>query len=35
MLAAAVKGQVDILEEALKKNAKINGQTQFVSYTLL
>ena len=35
LLAAAVKGQVDIVKEALEKNVNINGQTLFVSYTLL
>ena len=33
MLAAAVRGLVDIVKEALKKGANINGQTLFVSYT--
>ena len=35
LLAAAVKGQVDIVKEALDKNVNINGQTLYVSYTLL
>ena len=34
MLAAAVRGQVDIVKEALKKNACINKQTKFVSSTI-
>ena len=35
MLAAAVRGLVDVVEEAKMKNANINRQTQFVSYALL
>ena len=36
MLAAAVRGLVDIVKRALKKNANVNAKEQdFVSYTLL
>ena len=36
MLAAASKGLVDIVKEALKKNVNVNVKEQgFVSYTLL
>ena len=35
MFATAVRGQVDVLNEALKMKAEINGQTRFVSYTIL
>ena len=36
MLAAAVRGLVDIVEETLKKNANVNAKEQdYVSYTLL
>ena len=35
MLAAAVRGLVDIVKEALKKNACIDRQTRNVSYTII
>ena len=37
MLAAAVRGQVDIVKESLKKNVvNVNAKEQyFVSYTIL
>ena len=36
MLAAAVRGLVDIVKECLKKNVKVNAKEQdFVSYILL
>ena len=36
MLAAAVKGLVDIVKEALKMKANVNAKEQdYVSYTLL
>ena len=36
MLAATVRGLVDIVKEILKKNANVNTKEEdFVSYTLL
>ena len=36
MLAAAVRGLVDVVKEAIEKNANVNGQdTDDVSYDLI